>query len=148
METIFVRSQYNYDRDLASKESALHCKDKSLTVQSSLEESDINTIVKRFNLTGQLPDNLRVPQYGDFSEITDYHTALNRVAAANEEFDKLPATLRARFQNDTGAFVDFCLDPKNEKELIELGLASKRVETPSPGDTPAPPNVDTPPPKG
>jgi len=137
----YVRAQYNYDMDEASLQTALECKDATKTVQSSLEETDINTIVRRFALTGQLPTDIRPPQYGDFDEITDYHTALNRVRAAQTQFDRLPADLRARFQNDAGAFVDFCLDPNNQNELEALLKPSTPVieavaETQQPKDTP------------
>ena len=48
-------------------------------------------------------------------------------------FDALPAELRERFENDPGKFVEFCLDPKNKDEAVELGLA-----VPSPAVSPTP----------
>jgi len=58
---VFVRSPYNYDMAKASVESGLACEDASRAVQSQREDADINVIVKRFGLTGQLPQNVRVP---------------------------------------------------------------------------------------
>ena len=121
-KTPFLRTPYNYDTAQASDESALECKDPSLAQQHAAEECDINTIVRRFGLTGQLPENVRMPQYGDFSDATDYHTALNAVIAANESFMQLPADVRTRFNNDPGAFVDFCSDENNRAEAVKLGL--------------------------
>ncbi|AXH77860.1 MAG: internal scaffolding protein [Microviridae sp.] len=122
MKVPFVRSAYNYDMSAASDESALLCDDVSLTVQSSVEEVDINTIVRRFGLTGQLPDAVDAPTYGDFVGITDYHSAMNAVAEANEAFELMPAEVRARFGNDPAAFVDFCSDDGNRAEAEKLGL--------------------------
>lgn len=122
VDKVFVRSAYNYDRDAASLASGLFCDDESLTRQSFLEESDINTIVRRFGLSGQLPTDVRMPRYEDFSEVFDFHSALNAVAAARESFDTMPAAVRSRFQNDPGAFVDFCLAERNRDEATRMGL--------------------------
>ncbi len=124
---MFIRNPYNYDTNLASEESALYCEDSSRTKQSFKEECDINTILKRFNVTGQLPVGPLQPQYGDFSGVFDYQTALNAVKAAQESFDALPATLRNRFANDTAAFVDFCSDESNREEMIRLGLVIEKA---------------------
>lgn len=118
----FVRSENNYDRDAASAASALHCLDVSLAKQSFREECDINTIVARFGLSGELPQGARAPTYADFGDVVDFHSAMNAVAAARESFDQMPAKVRARFNNDPGAFVDFCSDVANLDEVRKLGL--------------------------
>ena len=69
-----------------------------------------------------MPSNVRTPQYGDFIEATDYHTALNAVRAADAAFMELPADIRTRFNNDAGAFVDFVSDDSNRAEAEKLGL--------------------------
>uniref|UniRef100_UPI004048CFD7 hypothetical protein n=3 Tax=Bacteria TaxID=2 RepID=UPI004048CFD7 len=61
---MFIRNPYNYDTNLASEESALYCEDGSRAKQSFKEECDINTIVKRFSVTGQVPVSPLQPQYG------------------------------------------------------------------------------------
>lgn len=123
------RRYYEYDTQAASRESGLAC-EASLdrTRQEFKEECDINTLIRRFGLGYEMPQGLRVPQYGDFSHISNYHEALNQIAAAGETFDLLPAHVRDRFQNDPGRFVDFCLDSKNRDELVSLGLAPKAQE--------------------
>lgn len=142
MTVPFVRSTYNYDADLASYDSGLLCEDLSLAVQDARDEVDINTIVRRFGLTGQLPDEVRVPQYGDFVGLHDYHSAMNAVADANESFDALPADLRSRFNNDPAVFVEFCLDERNRDEMTKLGLL-KPVE-PAPPAAPGVPAESAP----
>lgn len=124
---MFIRNPYNYDTNLASEESALYCTDVSRTQQNFKEECDINTILKRFNVTGQLPVSPLQPEYGDFSGVTDYHSALNAVVAAQDAFNALPAQLRNRFANDPAAFVDFCSDEANREELREMGLLAPQL---------------------
>lgn len=128
----FVRSPYNYDMNVAGDESGLKCLDPSLAVQASKDEVDINTIVRRFGLTGQLPEDVRAPVYGDFTEVVDYQTALNAVIAADASFMEMPADVRTRFGNDPQAFVEFCSDPKNVDEMRKLGLLVPEAPKPSP----------------
>lgn len=123
---IFIRSANNYDTDEVSNETGLRCEDLSLTQQHQKDEADINTIVKRFGLTGQLPTNVRVPTYGDFTGVSDFQTAMNAVNMAEASFMTMPADVRARFENDPAKFVDFCSDPSNADEMIKLGLAVKK----------------------
>jgi phage internal scaffolding protein len=119
---VFLRTPYNYDTMEASDASALSCEDPSLAQQHARDETDINTIVKRFGLTGELPSNVRTPTYGDFSDAMDYHASLNAVRAADAAFMQLPADIRTRFNNDPGAFVDFVSDDNNRAEAEKLGL--------------------------
>lgn len=122
MKNVFLRTGYNYDMNQAGDESALECQDATLAKQSFAEEVDINTIVRRFNITGELPTNVRMPSYGDFSGVFDFHTAMNAVAQANESFDAMPAEVRARFHNNPDEFVNFCANPENLEEARKLGL--------------------------
>jgi len=132
---VFLRTPYNYDTMEASDASALSCEDPSLAQQHARDECDINTIVNAFGLTGQLPNGVRTPTYGDFTDATDYHSALNAVIAADAAFMQLPADIRSRFNNDAGAFVDFVSDDSNRAEAEKLGLVPS---TPVVDSNPAP----------
>lgn len=123
--SLFLRTPYNYDTDAASNESGLACEEPSLAQQHYKEECDINTILQKFNITGLLPQSPLSPRYGDFSGIGDYHTALNRVIAAQDEFEALPAQIRARFDNDPSKLIEFLDDEANRPEAEELGLVEK-----------------------
>lgn len=123
---MFLRSAYGYDADQASLDSGLSCRGPSLAVQSQRDEADINVIVKRFNITGKLPDNVRAPTYVDFDGIFDFQSAQNAVIAAKDSFMQMPAKVRGRFQNNADLFVDFCSDPANIDEAVKLGLAIPR----------------------
>lgn len=113
----------------------------SRTHQSFKQECDINEIMRRFRKSGD-PDFLkrlgRITDgvYGDFSNVSDYRTALDQVARAADVFSALPARVRARFENDPAVFLDFCSDPANAQELIDLGLATPRVADSAPETPP------------
>jgi len=123
--TVFLRTPYNYDRDAATNESGLACEEPSLAQQHFKDECDINNILRQFNVTGLLPQQTLSPRYGDFSGIGDYHTALNRVIAAQDEFEALPAQIRARFNNDPAQLIEFLENSDNRPEAEELGLVEK-----------------------
>lgn len=122
MSHVVFNTGYNFDKDKWSNESALTCEDESLAIQSAEEESNINTIVRRFGLTGELPNDIRMPQSGDFTNLPDFHTAMNMVRAAQEEFLRVPAEVRARFNNDPQRFMAFVEDESNRDEARRLGL--------------------------
>jgi phage internal scaffolding protein len=121
--SIFVRSPFNYDMSAVSVETALVCKDPSLTQQQFAVESDINTIVDVFMKTGHLPDPVSMPQYVDYEGVFDFQSAMNVVRAADENFMRMDAKLRARFHNSPQEFLEFFADPANSGEAIRLGLA-------------------------
>lgn len=131
----FIRTAYNYDMNAASDESGLECKDPTLTKQSFREEVDINTIIDRFHLSGELPTNIRMPVYEDFTGVFDFHSAMNAIAQAREAFDAMPAEVRTRFNNDPGAFVDFTADRNNLAEARKLGLVPPEELPPPPEPT-------------
>jgi len=122
MTKVFVRNPYNYDMALVSQETGLECKDPSLAQQHMKDECDINVLVERFGVTGKFPVAPLEPSYGDFSGVGDYHTALNRIRAADEAFMGLPAKLRAKFDHDPNALLQFLQNEQNRDEAIQLGL--------------------------
>lgn len=118
----FLRTPYNYDMNAASNESGVACEEPSLAQQHYRDECDINNILRQFNITGMLPESALSPKYGDFTGISDYKTALDRVIAADEEFMSLPAQLRARFNNDANELIEFLENEENRVEAENLGL--------------------------
>lgn len=130
---VFLRTPYNYDMNAASDESGLYCPEETRTQQQFAEEVDINTIVRKFGLTGEMPENLneRMPNNGDFSNtVNDFHTAQNMVRKAQEAFMELPAEVRAEFNNDPGRFINFVDDPKNRDRAKELGMLKPDAPAP------------------
>jgi len=122
-----VKNPVTYDRDKNSANATFCFSKPSLTKQSFRDECDINNILRKFNVSGQLPIGSVQPQYGDFSGITDYQSALNAVMAAQDSFLALPAKVRAKFDNDPALFVEFASDEANKDEMKALGLLSQET---------------------
>ncbi len=112
----------------------------SKTQQSAKDDCDINVIMDRHK-NGVPPayGETRQAVYGDFSDFPDYETASVAVANANSLFANLPASIRKRFENSPGQFLDFVADPENKAEAIELGLLPKET-----GQEPLPPGEGVP----
>lgn len=127
----FLRSAFNYDMFAASDETAIRCEDPTLTQQSMAEDCDINTIVKRFGITGTMPPLYRLPVFQDYEGVFDFHTAMQAITDGREAFMEMPGELRARFGNDPQAFLEFCNDAKNRDEAQRLGLLVPAPATPS-----------------
>lgn len=124
---VAFRTQYRFRGD--PSEVGTINDEESMTTQSDMHDTDINLIMKRYGATGQMP---RVQgseaQYGDFSEVNDYKTALDSVIHAKEEFQKLPAAIRARFGNDPANLLQFVGDEANRTEAEKLGLLQPKPE--------------------
>lgn len=119
----FIRSGQNYDMAAASRSYATVDDGVSLTRQADALDADINTIVRRFGITGTIPSVPLPPTYQDFEGVFDFQTAANLIRAATESFNALPADTRNRFNNDPHLFVNFCQNPDNLPEMRKMGLA-------------------------
>lgn len=127
VDKVFLRTAYNYDTDKASLESGLQCEEESKTQQQFKEECDINVIVRRFGLTGEVPQGWQIPKSGDFTDtVNDFQTAMNMIKLAEESFMQVPGEIRARFDHDAGALMKFLEDENNYDEALKLGLVEKR----------------------
>lgn len=125
----FVRTRFNYDRD--TRFTATDNFGPTRAQQHHKEECDINTIVRKFGVTHQLPATLNMPMQGDFTDAPDYKTSLNLLIQAQQAFQQLPSETRHRFHNDPGEFIEFFENPDNLAEARKMGLA--RPETPPQG---------------
>lgn len=133
----FFKTPFNHDTELESVATGYLEEMQTKTQQHQADEADINTIVKRFNITGQLPLIELPPTIADFSEVFDFQSAMNTLAAAKASFAQLPADVRAVFHNDPHAFVsytDAAIEAGDLDQLRKWGLA-----------VPAPAEIATPP---
>lgn len=111
-----------FDAKEHSNKSAVDTGSVSLVQQHLGEEADINTIVRRFGVTGQFPVASAEGVYGDFTGITDYESAVAAVESARRGFLALPAEVRDKFGNDPGKLLEFA-DGMDADELdVKLGL--------------------------
>lgn len=105
------------------------------TKQSFAQECDINTIMARYQSTGEMPVlNQQAPQYLDVTG-ADFQASMEFLRGASDLFNQLPSDLRDRFQNDPAQFLDFTSNPKNRDEMKALGLL--KPEALSSSDRPA-----------
>lgn len=95
----------------------------SRTKQSFKDDCDINKIVARHSRTGLWEHvTAREPHYGDFSQATDLHTAMEQVLAAQDAFDALPSAVRALCKNDPEVLLRALASPEETAELYDAGL--------------------------
>lgn len=115
----------------------------SLTHQSEAQACDINQILARWQKTGVLEHrNQHEGSYADFTNTpSDYHESMNSVLRADEMFSSLPSSVRRRFHNDPGAFLDFVADPNNAQEMVKMGLAKASKEDILEDPKPTPPKA-------
>lgn len=150
MERTFSRNALNYDTDSASAFTGLVTTEPSLAQQQYKDESDINNIARQFGLTGKMPQAVYLPTFGDFSEITDFQTALHAIQRAEASFLAMPAQVRERFNNDSQKFLEFTSDSRNAAEIKALGLFRDAPTPPVPQPGPVNPTplapADNPPP--
>jgi len=103
---------------------------------------DVNQLVERYQRTGELTHIARaIPKYGDFSQVTDYKTALDNVRNAEQLFAAMPASVRDRVGNRAENLLEFLDNPENTTEAISMGLILGSDTLPPP---PPEPGRDTP----
>ena len=102
---------------------------ETMTQQHMAADCDINNIMKKYEKTGIVSHLAKYKgDYQDFTVMPDFHTAMNTIREADEMFLTLPASIRDKFNNNPGEFVEFATDECNLDELIEMGLAHKRPD--------------------
>lgn len=165
----FFKTPFNHNTWAEAQKTALVCLDESKTQQHFKEESDINTIVDRFLKSGTLPQIPLPPLLDDFSDVFDFQSAMNVMAAAKESFMALPAHVRDSFQNNPHYFVsqldamihdqdkdrrennmkvlramNLAVEPGPKADTTTLGdvLAAIKANAPS-GEAPAPEGAQT-----
>lgn len=106
--------------------------------QQFAQEVDINTIVRRYGITGELPFGNAGGVYGDFTGISDYASAVAAIQRAEEGFMTLPPEIRERFDNDPGALWQFAQGVSEE----DFSAAVMPAAVPPPGFGDSPPPVE------
>lgn len=69
------------------------------------------------------------PEYG-FATSEDFSESMRVVATAQTMFAELPSSIRNRFENEPQQFLAFVQDDANAEEMVELGLAPPKPESP------------------
>jgi len=79
--------------------------EETLVRQEFKEEVDINVIMRRFGAGVVNVFGSARPMYGDFTGISDYDSALEKVQAIDKRWAMMPAEFRDRFDNDPAKFL-------------------------------------------
>lgn len=118
------RSKYDGKQKEQSLKSRYKGSMDMLTKQAYEGETNINNILRKYKLTGVLPQSSKtaLAQFGDFSKIPSYKESLEHVLRAQDMFNELPSAVRNRFRNDPEQLIDFLGDKNNRDEAIKLGL--------------------------
>jgi len=145
---LVFKTPYNHDTLAEALRTAQVNDEPSKTQQHFKDEADINEIMRRWLKTGEIKEIPLPPQYGDFTEMeTDYHSLNNRIAETNALFYRLPAAVRASYQNDPGLWVEDVntrLAGGDLEPLKAMGL-DVTVKTVDPPDGTGTPTVAEPP---
>lgn len=118
---VVIRSRYSDRLSVKTENTA-----QSMTQQHFANEVNINSIIARYNKTGQLPLANSIGQYGDVSDVRDYKSALDLILRVDDDFDSLPAAIRRRFSDSPALLYEFLMDEKNYDEAVSLGLVESK----------------------
>lgn len=112
------------DRKAHSQRCAVDVSGPTLTQRQFAEGADINVIMRRFGVTGVLPQGLGRGAYGDFTGVSDIHDAFEIVERADRRFRALDPAIRARFRNDPRELARVARSMSEEEFYASFGGAS------------------------
>lgn len=120
------KTPYNHDTTIEAVLSATENTDPSMTKQSEAADTDINEIVRRFGVTGTLPNRIDLPpSIAEFDGVFDFQSAMNLISRAKQSFMGVAPEVRALFNNDPQAFVNYvdeALQAGDTAKLQEWGM--------------------------
>jgi len=117
-------TQYDPPADVELDQSG----ETSLTQQQFRDECDINVVLQQYNvqeLVSADTVDLRDMAFGNFAAWDSYEDVEASLVLAQEAFATLPASTRARFDNDLATCVAWLDDPQNYAEATDMGIISK-----------------------
>ena len=127
MEKRKVKSAYTRTRVKTGHKGEL----KTKAVQSEAKHSDINNIVSKAYKTGQLPVLMGRKHVEQLPDVESYQDAMNKVVFAQQQFERLPSSIRDQFENKPEKMLEAVAkshkDPELKKSLQDLGLLEKPV---------------------
>lgn len=102
--------------------------ERNLTEQHHGESVKIKNILHTYQTTGVIQHtSARTPTYQNTVGMPEYYEAQLIIANANSAFEKVPAQIRAEFENDPAKYLAFIQDPENRDQIIELGLDASHI---------------------
>lgn len=136
----YIERRRNFNSYNKRKPSlGMHFQKPSMAQQQFAYECELNNIVDR-NMQYKDPSFVtklqlmhasnpkREPIFGDFSDVPTYQNAKNTLIAARDQFNTLPAKVRARFDNNPVKLLEFVNDPNSYDEGVKLGLFKEKQQ--------------------
>lgn len=121
-----------FDAKAHSRASVLEVPPGPSKVQQQFKDSaDINTIMRRFGVSGVLPTFAVQGVYGDFTGVSEIRDAFDLVDRANARFMALDPSIRERFRNDPRELARVARSMSEDEFYASLEAAV--VPSPAPG---------------
>lgn len=98
---------------------------ESKVEKSHRQRVNINSIMAKIN-RGVMPPIKSGGLYGDFSTVEDFHTSVQRVQDANNDFLALPSEIRKKFHQNPAELIEFLNNPDNYEKAVEYGLIDRK----------------------
>lgn len=127
-----------YDAKLVSLETSKNTGVLTRVQQQFADEVDVNTIVRRFGITRELPMWRAGGVYGDFTGIQDYDSAVEQIDRARAAFMKLDPVVREKFGNDPGNLIRMASELSEDEFLRKMGGEPPQAVPDAPPGAPAP----------
>lgn len=120
-----------YSKAVRAPSHGITFTEESKTLQSEYESTTIDWYLRRYSATGVDPfaDRALNARFGDFSNYQSFLDAQNKLAGIRQGFEQLPSEVRARFNNNINAFMEFVTDPQNADECVSMGLIQAPEQT-------------------
>ena len=124
---MFIRTPYNYDVNEASVVSGVECVEPTLARQEFKNDSDLNTMIRRFGV-----EVAQTPNWREFDAtvIPDNFMELQAMLKEGvEAFNSLPSDVRAKHENNPEKFLNWVRDEQTRlaKADREAAKAAKEV---------------------
>ena len=101
---------------------------RTKAVQSERDNQNINNIVGKAIKTGQLPVLVGRQPIERLPNIDSYQDAMDKIARANSEFEKLPSLIRREFDNDPSKLLAALENPKENLDLLQKASVLEPVQ--------------------
>lgn len=109
------------------KTSAPHPDLKNKCIQSEKKNQDINNIVARAHVTGHLPVLMQRQPIQQLPDSMTFQEAMDKVVHAQQSFERLPAEIRIKFDNDPKKLLKALEDPKKNLDLLKEASVIEEV---------------------
>ncbi len=115
---------------------------ESMCQVSDAKQADIHHIMRQFERTGVLNHSAQHEgTYGDFLNLPDYTDAQIQIAEARSMFETVPASIRAKHNNNPAQFVDWMMNPDNREAMLEQGFTDTHLPPLAANEPSSPPSA-------